>query len=61
MPKALCISGAVVAVLLVLLFGVDLAVGFPFARVSILMDAGAVLCAAILGFLGWTTLRQQRK
>jgi hypothetical protein len=60
MPKALCISGAVVAVLLLLLFGTDLASGFPFARVSILMDVGVMLSAAILGFLGWMTFQQQR-
>jgi hypothetical protein len=60
MPKALCISGVVVAVLLLLLFGIDLAAGFPFARVSILMDVGVVISAAILGTVGWMTFRQQR-
>jgi hypothetical protein len=60
MPKALCIAGTVVAALVALLFGIDLAARFPFARVSWWMDVGAVLAAAILGFLGWTTWRQQR-
>ena len=30
MAKALCIAGMVVAVLLLLVFGLDAAVGFPF-------------------------------
>jgi hypothetical protein len=60
MPKALCISGVVVAVLLLLLFGIDLAAGFPFARVSIPMDVGVVISAAVLGTVGWMTFRQQR-
>jgi hypothetical protein len=60
MPKALCITGMVVAALLVLLFGIDLAARFPFARVNWWMDVGVVLSAAILGFLAWTTWRQQR-
>jgi hypothetical protein len=60
MPKALCISGVVVAVLLVLFFGIDLASGFPFARVSIVLDSAMVLAAAMLGAIGWTTFRQQR-
>jgi hypothetical protein len=59
MPKALCILGTVVAVLLILVFGLDLAVGFPFGRVSPTMSVGFVICAAILGFLSWMTLREQ--
>ncbi|MGA2064726.1 MAG: hypothetical protein ABSG86_07145 [Thermoguttaceae bacterium] len=60
MPKVLCIVALVIAGLLALLFGIDLAARFPFARVSWGMDVGVVLSAAILGFLGWITLRQQR-
>lgn len=59
MPKALCISGAVVAVLLLLLFGVDLTAGFPFGRQSWIMDIGSSLCAVMLGYVSWTTYRQQ--
>jgi hypothetical protein len=60
MPKALCISGAVVAILLLLLFGVDLAAGFPFGREDVVMDVGMVLCSLALGYLSWTALRQQK-
>jgi hypothetical protein len=58
MSKVLCIAGAVVAILLLLVFGVDLAVGFPFGRANLLMDIGLVVCALALGFLSWSTLRQ---
>jgi hypothetical protein len=59
MPKALCILGSVIAVLLVLVFGVDLGLGFPFGRAYWPMDVGLIICSAILGYLSWTTLREQ--
>lgn len=59
MPKALCISGMVVAVLLLLVFGLDLAVGFPFGGVNTTMNVGFLICSAILGYLSWTTFREQ--
>ena len=58
MPKALCISGAVVAVLLLLVFGIDLAAGFPFGRSSLVMDIGAVLSSLALAYASWSTFRQ---
>ena len=60
MPKALCIVGTVIAALMFLIFGLDLALGFPFSRVSVVMDVGFVVCSAALGFASWTTLREQR-
>ncbi len=59
MPKALCILGSVVAALLLLVFGVDLALGFPFGGASRVMDIGFIVCSAILGYLSWMTLREQ--
>lgn len=59
MPKALCILGTVVAVLLILVFGLDLAIGVPFGRVNTIMDVGFLICAGILGFLSWSTMREQ--
>ena len=32
MPKAFCIAGAVVAILLLLVFGIDLILGIPLRR-----------------------------
>jgi hypothetical protein len=60
MPKALCIIGTVIAALMFLIFGLDLALGFPFSRVSLVMDIGFVVCSAALGFASWATLREQR-
>jgi len=57
MPKAFCIIGAVVAILLLLVFGIDLAAGFPFDRQSITIDIGMVLCSGMLGYVSWATFR----
>jgi hypothetical protein len=58
MPKVLCIAGAVVAVLIVLVFGVDMAVRFPFGRENWIMDIGMTLGSVALGYLSWSTFRQ---
>ena len=58
MPKTLCITGMVVAILLLLVFGADLAMGFPFLRESLAMDIGLAACSVMLGYLSWSTLRQ---
>src|SRR5262245_18218554 len=55
MPKALTISGFVVAALLLVVFGLVLALGI--LNGSKTMDAGFVVCAAILGYLSWNTWR----
>jgi hypothetical protein len=60
MSKALCLVGTVVAVLLLLVFGLDLALMFPFGRVSLTMDIGIVVCSLALGFVSWTALREHR-
>ena len=59
MPKALSISGIVIAIVLLLLFGLDLAVGFPFSKASMAMDIGFVVAALLLGYLSWSTFREQ--
>jgi hypothetical protein len=59
MPKALCMSGLVVAGLVIILFAADLTVGIPFRRASMMMDIALLVCAALLGLLSWLTLREQ--
>jgi hypothetical protein len=49
MPKALTISGMVVALLIFVLFTLDLALGMPFKQASKVMDIGFMLCALALG------------
>jgi hypothetical protein len=60
MPKALCLVGAIIAILLLLIFGLDLVARFPFGRASSLMDIISLLCALVLGYLSWTTLMEQK-
>jgi hypothetical protein len=59
MPKALCIVGMVISGLLLLIFGADLAIRFPFGRVNTLMSVCFVVCALVLGYLSWATYREQ--
>ncbi len=59
MPKALCISGIVISVLLLIVFILDLAVKFPFGGTSTMMDVSFIICAVVLGYLSWTTFREQ--
>jgi hypothetical protein len=48
-----------VAALLLLLFGADLAVRLPFGRPSLLVDVLFLLSAAMLGYMSWSTYREQ--
>jgi len=59
MPKALCIVGMVVALLLVIVFGLDLGLGIPFGGASKVMSIGFIVCALILAYLSWSTFREQ--
>jgi hypothetical protein len=57
MAKAFCITGGVVAILLLLVFATDLAVQVPFGRESSLIDIGMVICSGMLGYISWATYR----
>jgi hypothetical protein len=59
MPKALCITGIAIAILLLLIFSLDLGLAFPFKGVSSVMDITMLVSALILGLLSWLTLREQ--
>jgi len=60
MLKALCVFGIIVAALFLLIFGLDLAVGAPFNGSNKLsMDLPMVLCSIALGYLSWTTFKEQ--
>ena len=61
MPKLLCIFGTMVAVLLAGLFGLDMAIGVPFNKVSVVwMDLPFTILSVVLGVLSWLTLREQK-
>jgi hypothetical protein len=57
MPKALTISGMVVALLIFVVFALDLALGIPFKKASSVMDIGFIICALALGYLSWSSWR----
>jgi hypothetical protein len=62
MPKALCMSGMVVAILIALIFVFDLAAPSsiaPFRKANIVMDIAMILCAVTLGVISWFTFREQ--
>ncbi|MGI9457258.1 MAG: hypothetical protein ACR2NU_11905 [Aeoliella sp.] len=58
MAKVMTFGGMAVAGLTALVFGLDLALGIPFGRESMLMDIGFILSAGILGYLSWNTFRE---
>lgn len=58
MPKALAILGMAIAVLLLVMFGLDVLVGIPFGQsAGLIPDIGFLLCALILAYMSWNTLR----
>lgn len=64
MPKALCWAGMVIALLVLALFLFDLvapASVAPFKKSSMLLDVLFTICAAALGYMSWSTLREQDK
>lgn len=67
MPKALCLTGLVIAILVFLIFLSDLLFGMlgmlsltPFKLSSVLMDIIFLICAGGLAFLSWSTYREQK-
>ena len=60
MPKALTILGMIVSVLVAILFGADLAISFPFQRASMMMDVVFIACAGMLGYMSWSSFREQK-
>ena len=62
MPKALCMAGMAVSILIATLFLFDLVAPAniaPFRNASRLLDAVFVLCACGLAYLSWSTFREQ--
>ena len=64
MPKALCLMGMVVSILIFLIFLLDLVLPSSmafFQKSRFVLDIIFVVCAAGLGYLSWSTLREQDK
>ena len=58
MPKALTIAAMAIALILLVMFGLDLAIKVPFGRANPTMSIGFVLFAIALGYMGWSTIRE---
>lgn len=58
MAKALTILGMLVAVLILLLFTLDLAISIPFGQIMA-MDIGMILSGVMLLYLSWSAFREQ--
>jgi len=50
----------VIAGLLLLAFGLDLAIGIPFEGADWRMDVAVVIASIILGYLSWSAMRDLR-
>jgi hypothetical protein len=59
MPKALAILGMAIAVLMLVMFGLDALVGIPFGQsAGVVTDVGFLVAAALLAYMSWHTLRE---
>jgi len=58
MPKMLCLAGMVIAIFVFAIFLSDLVLAVPFEKASWGLDASFVVCAALLGYLSWSTFRE---
>jgi hypothetical protein len=59
--KTFTLFGFVVASLFMLVFGLDLALAWPFQRASVSYDIINVLCGAGLAYLSWNAWGDLRK
>lgn len=58
MAKGLTIAAMAIAALMLVLFGLNLAIGVPFGEHSMVMDICFLVCSLGIGFLGFTTWRE---
>ncbi len=59
MAKAFSVFGMVVSIIFLLVFSLDLALGMPFGGASYIADVGFITCALMLGYMSWSTYREQ--
>jgi hypothetical protein len=60
MARAMTIAGMAIAGLIGLVFILDLALGIPFRRISVVTDVVFVVSAGIVGYLAWSAFRDSR-
>jgi hypothetical protein len=60
MEKWLCWGSMGVAGFLMLLFLLDLFLGFPFGRLSMMVDIVGLLACGVVGYLAWDAYKDLR-
>ena len=60
MEKWLCWTSMGVAGFLLLLFALDVVLGFPFSKVSMLVDILGILTSGLVLYLAWDAFRDLR-
>ena len=62
MPQAYCLAppDEPVAGVALIVFAADLAIKFPFGGLSAIVDIMSIIAAALVGYLGWESYREQR-
>jgi hypothetical protein len=60
MGKAMTIGGMVVAAIVFLMFLLDIFLGIPFGTGMNAMHIGALVASAILGYVSFSTFREQK-
>jgi hypothetical protein len=60
MEKGLCWASIGVSGLMLLLFLLDMVLGFPFGGMSKVVDIFSILAAGVVGYLAWDAMRDLR-
>lgn len=60
MTRVMCAIGIIVAILLVIVFGLDAFLKVPFGAVNMTIDVAMIISGLMLGYAGWATLREQK-
>ncbi len=58
MPKALCIFAMAIFAILLLMFLLDLLIGIPFGRASVMTDIWFIVTGGVLGTLDFCIFRK---
>jgi hypothetical protein len=61
MPKVLTITGLAVAAIVLVVFALDLIVGWPFDKArpgALLMDLGFIAASLMLAYMSWSAFRE---
>jgi hypothetical protein len=61
MPKVLTISGLAVAAIVLVVFALDLIVGWPFDKSrpgGTMMDLGFIVASLMLAYMSWSAFRE---